>query len=344
MRRIAAAVAVVLGVTSLAACQRERDEKLDVQAAIDRTARQAHRFVYLDTAGQMRTQVTGVVEDDYRYKAGMSINGVTIEEEIVSDDALAVRFLQPDALPKFLAIDPALLAGASDAVPTRSTRPTPEVAIAGLARQRWVLDPAGAPQLAGLADDKRVSGDDPIFDGLTALQYVRDAIGRGQFVKKYSRDAIDPVYRGKDDTFAKPSAGSDLIRYDLKPPKLPRTGDATNQETPETAHFRKLVVYVRDGYVVEVQEEIDVASKLDDIIATFKLGASTTVEQAVAGLNAVRRGQGKDTIRVRTLRLRIVDRGTAQKVDLPSDALPGDLRVLKYRGKQVTPGARVPTA
>jgi hypothetical protein len=291
------------------------------------------------------TVVSGVKEDDYRYKVALEVGGAKVSEEVVSDDALAVRFLDPAALPRFLNVDPAIAAAAAGPLPSATTtKPTPQVALAGLARQRWVIDPVGAPPLGGLADDKRVQGDDPVFDALTALDYIRDAVNAGQFVKKYSPDSVDPVYRESEDPFPKPKSGSAITRYDVKPPRLPRAGATTNQETPSTAHFRKFVVYVKDGYIIEAREVIDVESKLDDIISSFRLPSRTTVDQAVAAINAVRRGQGRDTIRVRSLRFRVLELGTAIKVEVPTDALTGDLRVLKYRGRQVTPGARVPTA
>ncbi|HZN15136.1 MAG TPA: hypothetical protein VFB78_12745 [Acidimicrobiales bacterium] len=339
MRRRAVGLLLVLTAIALTttACRRERDQKLDVRAAIDRTERVAHRFAYIDTVGRIKTQVAGVVEDDFRYKARLTVNGLPVEDEVVSDDALAVRFLEPGALPGFLNVDNATAASAA------AGRSAPQVALAGLSTKRWVLDPVGAPQLAALATEKRVPGEDPVFDALTALQYIRDAADRGDYIRKYSKDAIDPVYRSTEDPFPPPPEGQ--IRYDVKPPRLPRSNAGpSNQATPETANFRKLVIYVKDGLVVEAREQIDVASKLDDLISEFKLPHTTTVEQAVAAINAVRRGQGNDTIRVRKLVLRIQGIGTTQKVELPAESVNGDLRVLKHRGRQGAPGARQPSA
>ena len=100
------------------------------------------------------------------------------------------------------------------------------------------------------------------------------------------------------------------------------------------ADFRKMVVYVRDGRVVEVREVIDVKSKLDTLLRGFNLPASTTVNDVVTAINAVRQGQGDEPIRVRTMHVQFQDLGSPLRVDLPTDAVQGSLNVLRNRGTQ----------
>lgn len=339
----------VAGITG--ACKRERDQKIDVGKFIDATEQQARKFVYIDQTKQAQTQVAGVIEDDFRYKTRLTIGGRAIEDEVVSDDALAVRFLATDKLPQYLStqgqISATVPAGTGGAPPGSTSTSTsggvpPVIA---LQAQRWVLDKTGAPQLAATPGDRRKLGDDPIFDAMTALEYVRKATNAAILVKKYKRDDIEPVYKEKEDPFPKPATGSKTVRYDLKPPQLPKAdarGNSGNQTVPGQPNFRKMVVYVRDGVIVEVREQIDVASKLNDLIRLFNLPRDTSVDAAVFAINAVRGGQGEDLVRVRSMRLQFQDLGGALTVALPTDAIPGQLTVLKYRGHQGVTGAPTP--
>lgn len=338
-------LSVIAGVT--AGCKREKDKKLEVKAAIDRTERLARKFVYADTSQAARLQVAGIVEDDFRYKAQLVLNGKPIEEEVASDDALALRFLDPSRLPQFIdaarATDSISNTTAGKGATAGTPQASPAVVLQALSASRWVLDKVGAPQVLGGTGgtQARTLGEDPVVDALTALEYVRTAVDRAVFVAHFTRDQVDPVWKGDEDPFPKPEKGSKTVRYDLKAPNLPnaqQTGGTGNQTTPETAHFRKMVVYVRDGRVVEVQERVDASSKLRDLVASFKLPKNTTIEQAIGAINIVRKGQGNDPIRIRRMTLQLTDMGSALKVDLPGDVIAGGLGVIRNRGKQqVTP-------
>lgn len=350
MRRPIGLVLLLVTVAALTgACKRERDQKIDVGKFIDKTEQQARKFVYIDATKQGQTQVAGVVEDDFRYKTRLTMNGRAVEDEIVSDDALAVRFLAPDKLPQFLStqgqINATVPAAAGGAPPGSTPTSGGVPPVVALQAQRWVVDATGAPALSASVNDRRKLGDDPDFDALTALEYVRRATNAAILVKKYKKDDIEPVFKAKEDPFPKPATGSKTVRYDLKPPPLPKAdarGNTGNQTVPGQPNFRKMVVYVRDGVIVEVREQIDVASKLNDLIRLFNLPRDTTVDAAVFAINAVRGGQGDDLIRLRSMRIQFQDLGGALKVELPTDAIAGSLSVLKYRGHQSVTGATTP--
>jgi hypothetical protein len=324
-RRAIALATIVAGLAGLtSACKRDFGDRQVVRDAIARTERLARRFTYDDVLGSKKTEVRGVVQDDFRYKARLVVGGAPILDEVANDDALADRIVDPASLSLLEA-------------PAGQTAATPAV-LTALSTQRWVLDPVGAPSLIPNADDKRKQGDDPVFDALTALDYTRAAVEASAFVKQYQPDALEPIYRPSEDPFPKPARGSSTKRYDLKEQPLPSKNGVTQaggQQVPTIEDFRKMAVYIRDGRVVEVQESIDVASKLPNLIRNFGLPAGTTVSEAIAGINSVRKGQGSDPIRVRRMTLQFTDFNAGESADLPTDAVNGSLSVLRYRGRQV---------
>lgn len=322
-------------------CKREEDKKEEVKRALDRTVRLSRQFAYLDQAGTVRLQVVGVVEDDFRHKARLTLNGAPVLEEVASDDALAMRFLEPGALPNYL------VGGGTTAATAFTPAPGGIGVLDALRTRRWVLDPEGAPDYQGTAGDTRQPGEDPIFDALTVQEYVRRAVDASIQVKLYSRDDFDPVYKAKEDPFPQPPNESKTKRYDLRPPPMPppQEGSSGNQVVPSLANFRKMVIYVRDGRVVQVLERIDLASKLDEVIRNLSLPKDTTVEQAARAINIVRRGQGSDLIRIRSLRLEFSGLGSAESVGLPAEVVNGSLAVIKNRGRTgIGSGTAPPTA
>lgn len=334
MRRVALLLAVSFVLTGMTACVKDKNEKILLNRIINRTERLARAFVVQDQAGT-RTEVAGLIEDDFRYKARLKVNGATVADEVVKDDALAARFVQPDALPQFLNPDAAVTSATTPSTPGQIP------VLVALRTRRWVIDPVGAPQPERVASDRRAQGDDPVYDAMTVLQFARDAVNRAVGVQIYSRDRIEPVYKPSEDPFSKPSNDSPIKRYDLAPPKLPPAarGAGGTQELPEIAHFRKMVIYVRDNRVFRIEEVIDVESKLDDLIERFNLPKDTTAQEAIFAINAVRKGSGNDPIRVRRLRVEFSRYGEPLKVDMPTEAVEGSLTVLRYRGRANTRSA-----
>ena len=214
-RTIGILAAAVLAATVMSVCKRETDKKVEVGKAITKTEQLSRQFVYADAAGGHTTQVVGLFEDDFRYKSRLSIDGKPIDDEVTDDDSLAERFISTDELPKYL--NPSVLAAAAGGV-----NPAASPVLSALATRHWVLDKTGAPKTTAVATDTRKPGEDPVYDALTILEYVRGAVNESIQVKKYSPDDIEPVYKSTEDPFPKPAHGARTVRYDLRPPALPK--------------------------------------------------------------------------------------------------------------------------
>ena len=130
-----------------------------------------------------------------------------------------------------------------------------------------MLDPTGAPSLLPSATEHHPLGADPVFDALTVFRYVEQAIRGAQRVHEFNADALD--YKPKDDPFPKPKKHSGVVRFDFDRPRLPRPQDVTsgsvNQAIPAANQFRKMAVYVKDGRVIQVLEQMDVVSRLAEL-------------------------------------------------------------------------------
>jgi len=403
MRRVGRAVVTGLVAVTVAgglgACGKKDDQKKELIGLIDRTEVLPHRFAYLDQdLSGSEVGVTGLVEDDFRYKARLAIDGKPIWDEVVSDDAVADQFLDADGLLAYSkkATAAALETLPSGTVPTaagstgatagtpsapsgaaaasgsgaaatpaaglpllgadvdfasivESAPPTAQPQLKALAEHRWVEDPIGAPSLAYSPSDSRMQGQDPMYDALTTLEYVRRAIQAAAFVKKYDKDTLEPVYRPEEDPFPKPDKSSGIVRYDLKEPPLPApstTGagkGAGNAKaaTPGPEHFRKMAVYAQNGRIIEVREVIDIQSKLKDLSRNFaiqfpaELSARGQVVFAVKRINALSRGTNPPLrVRQMTLQLRdLGDKGIA--VSMPTaDLVQGSLfAIVPGRGR-----------
>jgi hypothetical protein len=320
-------VSLVLVAAGTACGKPDQTAARELRAAMNRTARLSREFVYTEGTSGESVDVRGVVDDDFRYKARVDINGAPSIEEVISDDAIASRFLAPDAVDRFLEPSPKVAAGVD-----------PSKVLQNLRTGQWVLDDAGAPPLVRASSDRRNLGADPVTDALTVFSYVEDAMQQMR-VRKFSEFDLD--YRPKEDPFPKPTKASGIIRYDFVRRPVPRpTGAAGNQVVPGIASFRKMSVYVKDGVVLEVREDVDVASRLNDLSKNYNIDLSrpglTTDEAvniAVDAINAVLRGQGTEPIRVRKMKLLIKPTASRSSVKLPTTTVEGDLSVLKGRGR-----------
>lgn len=391
-RRFARRIAVlaVLLVAPLLACGEPQDEEDRLLAAISRTDRLSYNFVYEDTRETLEESfatvgaalpqgdsaaveaeiftdsvVQGVVEDDFRFKVQLSVSDKPTMEKVVSDDTVAVRFLDPGSIARF--VDKPV----ADRVPIRTDREgitVPEALQSG----RWVIDPEGAPQqLLGVSAD-RTQGIDPVLDALTTFEYVRAAIDRALNVERYSEDSFDPAYRRSEDPFPAPDEDSGVIRYDLRRPVLPSVGaigGSGQPDLPATEHFRKMAVYVNEkGQVFQVLERVEITGPqveefrtyfnafLEDVLNAEEDPQGARVledlqnaqeqilredgEEALGQflLSAWSTGSaqtGGDPVEVRTLRLDLQDLGEPNKVELPAgDVVSGNLAVLVGTGRK----------
>jgi hypothetical protein len=322
--------AILLLVATMAAACGSPDEGADdrLRAAIRSTERQPREFVYEEEVANRRYAVKGVVEDDFRYSAKVTLNDAGLYEEVVSDDTVAARFVDPASI-GFLAIG------------------APGGAAAGaVAAKQWVVDEAGAPVLLASATVERQIGQDPIVDALTSFRYVEQVL-RQQRVVEFDENSLE--YRPQEDPFPKPKDNSSVVRFDFFPPKLPKATDSAgaNQAVPGPQHFRKMVVYVQDGRIIRILEQFDVIGKLDELRRNYDLQLDDEVSPerqaavAIEAINAVRRGQGQDPIRPREMSLTLTKIGDEVAVELPeTNAVAGDVSFLRNRGR----AARLPTA
>ena len=302
-------VVVAVLVPALSACgSPEREDINEVRRAIDATEQAPHRFVYTEETLDDEFVVEGLVEDDFRYKAQLTVNGVPAYVEAVEDDAIAARILSDDGEEIFGAL------------------PAPG----------WIFDEEGAPDLTTLGDRDR--GVDPVLDALDVFRYIDLVMLRESFIVEF--DEHDFEYRPQEDPFEKPEEGSGVTRYDIRPPRLPKASDAVggNQAVPGPVHFRRAAIYVEDGRIVRVQETMDVVGRLDDIERNYDIdfppGATEDekVRISIEAINAVRRGQGDLPIRVRTMTLDLLDFGDDVEVDMPTQFTAGDVSSLRFRG------------
>lgn len=325
---VTAALAILAASVTSACGSPERDAIKELRAAIAKTSNLSGSFTYVDeTYDGIETTVQGVIEDDFRYQAQVLREGAPIMDEVVSDDLLANRFRDPSFIETFLR-------------PTGQPPKDPaaaKAALEGLQAGQWVADPGGAPPLFNIGTERRKIGDDPIFDARTVLQYV-ETVSRNQPVIKFNEDALD--YKPKEDPFPKPAKGSGVDRYDFFRFPVPRPSEGEgNQQVPGEQSFRKMGVYVRDGVIFQILEDIDIASRLDDIERNYEIDLpGSRLEQittAVKAINVVRAGQGQDPIRIRKMSMRFEKQGDPLEVRTPPPGVTGDLSILVNRGKRL---------
>ncbi|MEY2424636.1 MAG: hypothetical protein QOI61_208, partial [Actinomycetota bacterium] len=174
------------------------------------------------------------------------------------------------------------------------------------------------------------------------VDYVQDAISASRGVAKFNTEALD--YRPAEDPFPRPAPGSGVVRWDLHPPDMPRadaleTGQG-NASLARAPVFRKMAVYVKNGKVVQIREQVaakfDLLEKFHDYIDRLldKAGGKANadlkaqikeIEDDPALLEAlclftlnIALGQaGEDLVRFRTMKYEFTDSGEEIKADLP---------------------------
>ena len=357
-RRLFVTGLLVVTALGLSGCKGATDAEKRLREALHNTEKLSNTFLYKETvydkAGSHETDVRGLVEDDFRYKARVAADGKPVLDEVVSDDAIAVRFLEPASMGRFLrkpasARQSGSGVGGSDEPPAGDAGGAPSgsgatpgepTAADILASRRWLLDPAGAPSAFVSANTNQKLGDDPIADSRAVIAYVDRSINEAFRVVEWNPESLE--YRRDEDPFETPKDGSGVTRYDLERPKLPKasqTGTGANQVTPDTLHFRKMSVYVKDERVIKVVEKIDVQSRLEDLekIYDTKFPADRPPAEvaiiAVEALNVIRTGQGQDPIRMRDMEYSLKDLGADVKVDMPTDTIKGSAALLQNRGR-----------
>ncbi|MHB8507254.1 MAG: hypothetical protein ACYDGR_01215 [Candidatus Dormibacteria bacterium] len=359
MRRVLFAVAV-LGILGAAGCTKVSVDRDKVTQALDRTESRARDFLYADKAGDATTVVTGSVEDDFRFSLAGTRDGAPLASEVVYDDARALQVNDPaliqamtrSAASSALPVPGGLIPSPSPAAsPSAGASPSPGAATAGasvvppaLLAGQWVLDKTGAAALRSVATQEQVTGKDPLHDAITSLEYVRRAVGEAAGVLRFNPESQS--YRPKLDPFPRPGQGT--LRYDLVPPILtPKQSNegGLSRALPNTAFFRLMAIYVRDGTVVEVRERINIATRLTDpqsnlearIGDFIKVSSGESIEAQATALGAVLNVKlpqgGQPPIRQRDLDLKFTSLGRSQTVALPSGTTDGDLTAVGGQGQ-----------
>ncbi len=354
-------VALILGLVALvtSGCAKNEYDGVAVGELVDATAPNPFRFIYeVDQAGASY-RVQGLIEDDLRYKLQLSIDGRPALEQVVVDDAVAIRFLAPGLVDTF--IDEAYREEADLSMDIAGAS-----VLDALAAQRWVVDPVGAPSLlltareAGGRDEEGEVSDDPLFDARTVLAYVRNVSER-QWWQRFDPESLEPTYRSDEDPFLAPEDGSGVTRYDTIVFDLPGAASATGgtgASFPGYLHFRKMAVYAKGGKVFSVREHtqltprqvkefLDYARSVlednapEDVVDDFE----RTVEQLpddklpqflLDGINAFRKSSGQPPLRFRDMAFEVQDIGDPSiAVVLPTDdVVHGSLAILRNMGRK----------
>ena len=347
-------VAVALLSTS---CSKKKYDSTKVIDIVDATTPHSYRLSYDLTEGGTKVDVKGIIEDDFRYKLQLSRDDKPAAEQVVVDDAVALRFLDPGLVRGYL--DPSV----EGKVDTKTNVPGASV-VDALDAGRWVLDGAGAPspilQTATEAKKGVETPKDPLFDARTALGYVR-RVAETTFFKEYDPESINPTYRKDEDPFPIPSRGSGVRRFDAVIYPLPAASAATSgsRALPVTQNFRKMAVYVKHGKVLAVREFIGASPRQlqqlrdyeeallkatadDAVVAGFRQRTSQLAsdpdalgEFLLGGLNTFITSTGDPPIRFRSMSLEISDLdAVSTRVDLPADVIKGDLAVIRNLGRK----------
>jgi hypothetical protein len=244
----------------LVSCSKANEDAIVLQRDLTTSANLARHFTYRQFTPDAAFQIDGTVEDDLRYSMTLSTNdGVPLMQEVVSDDALAVRIIR---------------ASFASLISNSLGHPTVDAA---LRAGTWVLDPAGAPpiidpnQAAGGPQASDETSGDPFRDARDALRYASNAQSQASGVAKFSLESV--TYRPLFDPWRYPTGRE--VRYDLIRPPLPKAaslGGGTENIGP--AIFRKLSVFVKGSRVEETCESVDIEGH-EDIVALRQRGVNS---------------------------------------------------------------------
>lgn len=227
MRRLLLALALLVSTTG---CLGGRDLGISADElaalALARSS-SVHQFRSTTVVGGQRLVVDGLVEDDYRYSASVTIDGRPAYDEVVADDRRYVRVRSAELLLP------------ADAL-SRLRMSTVAARVLG---GGWVLDPFGAPEeftsgrtLAEVPLSPRL-----VLDRVRLLEGLPETVKSG--FRAYSKVAI--YYLPQDDKF--PEYKADGSRFD----KVPLAYDTT-ATTVTVEDLRRYFEYVsvwakRDG-------------------------------------------------------------------------------------------------
>lgn len=195
--RVLTSLVVAAGILA-SGCAGRGEEGVDVEdlpEIVEATALEPRRFTSKVVLGGRTLEVAGVIEDDYRYQATVSLDGSTVYEEVVVDDRRYLRVEDPTAL-----VTPELL------VELPSLHEAWPLVLQG----GWVVDPGGAPPefTAGTKPVDAPLSPQTVLAKVRYLDAANELVGLGY--GKYDRNSI--AYSRRNDKF--PVHEEDGTRFD----------------------------------------------------------------------------------------------------------------------------------
>jgi hypothetical protein len=362
-RLLLALVAIALLATG---CTKKEYDSERLQDIVDATTPNPFRFVYSVTEGGVSYRVQGLIEDDLRYKLQLLVDDRPALEQVVVDDAVAVRFYAPGLVEQFIDTE---IQSSLDPDDRKTSIPGTDV-LDALRAQRWVIDRSGAPSLLQVDQTQQDIGEgtesagathDPLFDARTALSYVR-RVAQEQYFKKFDPDALELTYKKGEDPFPIPDPDSGVERYDSIIFPLPSSEEGaqggSQAQLPGYAHFRKLAAYVQDGKVLAIREFTGLSDSQEETLFEYgeRLLGDTASDEILEGfrqsytqtpadkrkefllnaLNVYRDNAGRDLLRFRTMEFQLQDLGDATiTVALPTEeVIEANLSILVNMGRK----------
>jgi len=307
VRRLLAALTVLLAFAATS-CKPNQDAT-DLRNDLTKSSNLARTFSERVATADGAYQVDGKLEDDLRYAMLLkSSTGKPLVDYVVHDDELAVRLRDP-------AFGGKLANVLGDPVVDRALK-------AG----QWVQDPSGAPPViqASTISGAESSGN-PFQDARQLFLFAGSAMGQAAAVVKFSLEDIS--YKSRFDPWRYPGDKSGELRYDLRPPPLPKSEAQTIRGAggdigPQ--NFRKMSMFVKSGRVDQVCEAIDIFGN-EDYIALRQRGLKSNPFLASL-FGRVLKGDTATPIRPRYMVVD-VDYPAEATVSVSSAAVPGKLTV-----------------
>ena len=343
----------------MAGCQSQEADYHAVEADLARTATVPRQFVWVRQTLTGTQTVSGQYQDPYRYDVLYSQGGQAAWEEIVHDDAVADRLLDPSAALTFLSsrgsagTAPGVTAGPSGAAGLSSAATVSGGSVTGsnatadaLLARHWVEDPTGAPGIPSVGNEVQAEKADPFYASLIFLQDVEALItaAPNPQVRRWRPNDVQPAYKPTDDPFPKPPAG--VTRYDVLQQPLPvltSNSPGGTPAPPTLSNLVKIAVYVRHGLVVQIRMVVDPVDQLQALVDNYHLslpkGLTRSGQEAFAQrvLDKLSSGATGPAIKIGQTVWSASELGQSQPVNLPPGAVMGNLSILPGRGSRTGP-------
>lgn len=349
LRPLAVGAGLAVAATALSACQNNEADYNLVKGAVARTESVAKQFVWVHQTLTTNESVSGQYEDPYRYDVLYSRGGQAAWEEVVSDDAVADRFLDPTAVEAFFSASPV-----PGAKPSAPGAPSPGLiasagpqatTVAALLARHWVVDATGAPAVQSIGNEVASERTDPFYASMVFLQDISALITRAPNpqVRRWRPNDVQPVYKPTDDPFPPPPHG--VTRYDVYQQPLPVLTSNSPGGTPQPPNLSNLVkvaIYVHNGLVVQIRMDVDPVDQLQALVNNYHLrlpphlsrrGQELFAQQALTQLG---KGAAGPPIEIGQTVWVGLDLGQGQSISLPKGAVASNLSILPGRGTRTS--------